>query len=301
VSSPVHHASDLDPALRYAPPSVRHRNQAEPAPTRVSTPVERPQRSQRLGNDRPFSGDRAFLELQRQLALDPDSDPEPPLKLADDPTAWRIVRPIFGAAGIAAIAAWAIVSLPGAGLLGNEPVRAHPSIKPISTNVGRQDRLRTAMATEADQPDTKPGGGKAVAQESGNRALLYVAAGAAAAAEPTPRVRVQEPPPAAPMDAGLITRRLDRDEVAALVKRGEDFMMSGEIASARLVLRRAAEAGDVRAALALAGTFDAIPLAKLGLERAADAAMARLWYERAKQFGSAEASQRLQQLANTVP
>jgi TPR repeat protein len=128
-----------------------------------------------------------------------------------------------------------------------------------------------------------------------------VAAGAAAAAEPTPRVRVQEPPPAAPMDAGLITRRLDRDEVAALVKRGEDFMMSGEIASARLVLRRAAEAGDVRAALALAGTFDAIPLAKLGLERAADAAMARLWYERAKQFGSAEASQRLQQLANTVP
>jgi hypothetical protein len=68
-------------------------------------------------------------------------------------------------------------------------------------------------------------------------------------------------PDAAPSGAqtvapGLITRQLDRDEIAALLKRGENFIRSGDLASARLVLQRAAEAGDMHAALTLAATFD---------------------------------------------
>lgn len=301
MSSPIRHAKDLDAALRYAPPRVR--NQAEPVPTQASAPpLEWPPWRRRLGNSRTFSGDRAVLEVQRQLALDPDSVPEPPPEFADDPTVWRIVLPMFGAAGIAAVIAWAIVSVPGARLPGHETVHARLPATPISTNVGTQDRLRTAVATGPERPDTKLGGGEEVVQKSGKRALLTVPAGGdATVTERAPPVRAQEPPPAAPMEASLITRRLDRDEVASLVKRGEDFITSGEIASARLVLRRAAEAGDARAALALAGSFDTNLLTKLGMEEVADAAMARLWYERAKQFGSAEASRRLQQLANQVP
>jgi len=85
-----------------------------------------------------------------------------------------------------------------------------------------------------------------------------------------------------------------------LLKRGQEFIASGDLAAARLVLQRAAEAGDVRAALALAGTFDPNLLAKLGKQQLADAALARVWYERAKQFGSAEAPQRLEQLATQL-
>ena len=111
----------------------------------------------------------------------------------------------------------------------------------------------------------------------------------------------QQPELAQPTAPDLITRQLDGDEVTSLVKRGETFIMSGDLASARLLLQRAAEAGDVHAALALAGTFDPN---LLGNGLGADAAMARLWYVRAARLGSAEAAQRLQQLAtqvNSVP
>jgi hypothetical protein len=87
-------------------------------------------------------------------------------------------------------------------------------------------------------------------------------------------------------------------EIAALIKRGNDLISSGDLAAARLVLRRAAEAGDARAALTLAGTYDPVMLKKLPLHGLApDLAMARHWYEKAKELGSQDALQRLQVLA----
>ena len=57
----------------------------------------------------------------------------------------------------------------------------------------------------------------------------------------------------------------------------------------------------MHAALTLAGTFDPNVLKTLGFqEGAADIAMARLWYERAEKFGSAEAPRRLQLLATAI-
>ena len=65
-------------------------------------------------------------------------------------------------------------------------------------------------------------------------------------------------------------RRLDRDEVADLMRRGEAFIASGDLASARLVLQRAAEAGDPRAALTLADplrfTNDPLPSVETAVE-----------------------------------
>jgi TPR repeat protein len=105
--------------------------------------------------------------------------------------------------------------------------------------------------------------------------------------------------PAAP---ALVLRQLDANEVAAFVRRGEEFIASGDLASARLLLQRAAESGDVGAALALAGTYDPNVLEKLGLQGlVADVAMARMWYQRAREFGSAEAPGRLEQLAHATP
>jgi hypothetical protein len=56
------------------------------------------------------------------------------------------------------------------------------------------------------------------------------------------------------MKPGFVFRNLDRDEIDTLVKRGEDFIASRDLAAARLILQRAAEGGDAGAALTLAGT-----------------------------------------------
>ncbi len=93
--------------------------------------------------------------------------------------------------------------------------------------------------------------------------------------------------------------QLDPDEIATLLKRGDELIASGDLAAARLVLQRAAEAGDARAALTLAGTYDPIVLEKLAVHGfAPNIAMAREWYEKAKQFGSVDASWRLEMLAS---
>ncbi len=100
-------------------------------------------------------------------------------------------------------------------------------------------------------------------------------------------------------------RQLDRREIMDLMRRGKELIIKGDLASARLVLQRAAEAGDPQAALILAGTYDPIMLAKVGIQGfsrdivegfAPDTVLARRWYEWAKEFGSMEAVRRLEML-----
>jgi TPR repeat protein len=100
-------------------------------------------------------------------------------------------------------------------------------------------------------------------------------------------------------------RQLDRREITDLMRRGNELIIMGDLASARLVLQRAAEAGDPQAALILAGTYDPIMLAKVGIQGfardivegfAPDTALARRWYEWAKELGSMEAARRLEML-----
>jgi hypothetical protein len=90
----------------------------------------------------------------------------------------------------------------------------------------------------------------------------------------------------------------NRDEIAALVARGQKYFAAGDIAAARLVLRPAALAGDPTAALALGATFDPTVLKELGaIGVAGELAWAREWYRRAAELGSPDAPQRLEQLA----
>jgi TPR repeat protein len=89
--------------------------------------------------------------------------------------------------------------------------------------------------------------------------------------------------------------------MALLLKRGEDLIAQGDIAAARLMLTRAAEAGEARAALTLGATYDPEMLRRLGVRGvAADAALARAWYEKAAEYGSGEATRRLEQVAQSV-
>jgi TPR repeat protein len=110
-----------------------------------------------------------------------------------------------------------------------------------------------------------------------------------------PRVAVV----AEPMIPGDAIHHLDPNEIASSLKRGDALIASGDLAAARLVLRRAADAGDARAAMTLAETYDPAILEKLGVHGVVpDLAMARGWYEKAKQFGATEATQRLELLAS---
>ena len=65
-----------------------------------------------------------------------------------------------------------------------------------------------------------------------------------------PSARPQRHPEAAP------ARRIDADELAALLKRAKGLLEIGDITSARLLLERAADAQEAEAALMLAGTYD---------------------------------------------
>ena len=117
-------------------------------------------------------------------------------------------------------------------------------------------------------------------------------------AEPAPALPQGQPPEeAAP--AGKPLRALDPGSIKLLLQQGEQFVASGDLASARLVYRRAAEAGDAAAALALGATYDPVVLAKIGVRgMGADVEKARAWYEKAKEFGSPDAPRRLEMLAN---
>jgi len=110
-------------------------------------------------------------------------------------------------------------------------------------------------------------------------------------------------PQAAPVAESMIPadpiRHLDPNEIASALRRGTALIASGDLAAARLVLRRAAEAGDARSAMTLAETYDPAILEKLGVHGVVpDLAKARSWYEKAKQFGATEATQRLELLAS---
>jgi TPR repeat protein len=120
--------------------------------------------------------------------------------------------------------------------------------------------------------------------------------GAAAPVAAAPPAAAPVPEPTIPRDA---IHRLDPNEIASSLKRADELIASGDLAAARLVLRRAANAGDARAAMTLAGTYDPAILEKLGVHGfVPDVAMARAWYEKAKKFGSAEAPRRLELLAS---
>jgi TPR repeat protein len=95
------------------------------------------------------------------------------------------------------------------------------------------------------------------------------------------------------------TRRLATSEIALMVKNGTEYMANGNIGAARMMLQPAAEAGDPVAAFALAETFDPLVLRKLNTKGgiSANVGLAQTWYQRAKDLGSAVASERLERLA----
>ena len=282
MSTPFRHAKHIDPALMYAPPRVRGRGlvPTEPFGPEVknsdhgSAPLE-------------SRADRAIVRARRRLALDPECVPEPPQSQPDGRFYRRIAVPVVGILGLAAVIAWVVVvSIPSVrSLLKTDVVRAGLQGTSVSTDLAEQNAAK-------------------VARESGN--LLE----RSSRSDPS-EVTAVAPTTSVPVAPGhvlssapnrtspeFVTRQLDRDELASMCQRADDFIKSGDLSSARLLLERGAEAGDARATLTLAGTFDPNVLKTLGFqEGVADIAMARFWYDRAQKLDAAEAPRRIQELA----
>jgi hypothetical protein len=281
MSSPIHHADDLDEALHYAPPWAREQGLREPL--RPAAQLVRSPQSRwpiDIGN-RAFSGDLAMAKLQRQLALDPDAVPEPPVD--DIQSLWPMALRLCAVAGVAAAVAWLVISLPGTRLLRHDVVHADIQVPPPVADTQQQDPLRTPAAA-----------GLLLQHGLTEANAAQPPAEVTPAAVPPP---VSAPPSSDASVAQTVSLPLDADEIAMLLKRGKDAFSTGDLAAARLLLRRAAEAGSAEAALALGATFDPLVIRRLGAIGAApDPAQARQWYQKAVALGSPTASQPLAQL-----
>jgi hypothetical protein len=257
----------------------------------------------------PFAGDVAFPELRAWPSLDPVAVPGPPSQGSRGPVlpfvAW--VSAAVGAAALVAVIA---------GVAAPEWLRDMEDgtkafwarMLGTSTSLNGPGLAERETARVANQPVSMP---KPVAAET-RTAAPPVAAPAVAApaviAAPVvaapmvaalpPQAAALTPPPASAAMAPPV-RSLAREEIAALYARGEQMITRGEIAGARLVFTRAAEAGDARSALALGATYDPDVLRKLGvLGVVGDAAHAREWYAKASGLGSREAEQRIELMAH---
>jgi TPR repeat protein len=185
---------------------------------------------------------------------------------------------------------------------------------PGTTGATEQADASPAFGTHFSTPATKPQDPPIVAQEASDPPQQVALADPATpvvaprpsvavappAPVPLPPAAAAPPAPAAEPAASAPAPELSPDELAALLKRGQQLAASGDIAAARLMLRPAAEARNAQAALALGATYDPVVLHSLGIFGVTpDAAMARGWYEKAKEYGSAEAPRRLEMLAKS--
>ncbi len=152
---------------------------------------------------------------------------------------------------------------------------ATPAATPVATPENQQ-RRETVMT-----PIAPP----AATQDAQNRNIWH---GPAGRAEGETRTN------------GVAARTLAPEEIELLRKMGKDFIAAGDLAGARSVLERAADAGDASAALALAATYDSEALARFKVKgMVPDNAKAAFWYERARDLGSQEAPARLKALARS--
>jgi hypothetical protein len=117
----------------------------------------------------------------------------------------------------------------------------------------------------------------------------------AKAARPEPQASAPPPPPPeVPKPSPA-----DRETALELHGRGLEQLERGNVYAARKFFERAAAMGLARSALAAAGTYDPGELDKLkvvGLQP--DIEAARKWYEKARELGANEASERLRRLGS---
>jgi hypothetical protein len=236
---------------------------------------------------RTFNGDRAMLALQRQLAFGADLVPDPPLEarsILSAPT----IKP-SAAIALAALTAAVLVWLPnarnGTKRSVHSPILIAEKVKPTemqSATMALPPFIQVTEKALRGMPNSKPEAtlvaDNPLSSSPSNSRTSIVTSDSAPAAMSSPV-------------------KLNNDQIAMLVNRGEDFFKDGDVVSARLLFRRAAIAGNAEAALVLGKTFDPVIANRMGIIGIEpDITRAREWYERAAELGSPAASQELARL-----
>ena len=256
----------------------------------------------RLAETRPGAEKRTLDEAATRVlaALKPELIP-PSLRGEMQLPGLGLAAGLIGAIGVAAAVALVVanaVHVPTITTAVSSEQKAGRSPSDSDAVLGRLLRIEPAQASlqPAEAPSAPTGPVLAATQTNA------VAVATPSAPPPPASPRVEPALPEAKTPAAVAEPRpavsLTRDEIAAMLKRGQDLIAAGDIASGRLMLTHLAEAGDAEASFILAGTFDAAVLAKLrvvGVQP--DPAKARTWYAKAAEQGSLEAKQRLQQSA----
>jgi len=149
-----------------------------------------------------------------------------------------------------------------------------------------------APAAQPEMPQVEVPGVEAPGAETprGETAKAEVVTGPPATAV------AEDEAPSPPVPAARAAKSQD---VRLLLDQGKQFFDVGDLIAARILLLRAANAGDAAAAVAMGATYDPVVLADRGVRGvAADLDKARSWYERAREMGSPEGPRRLEMLAN---
>lgn len=257
--------------------------------------------------------------FQRSKAQDLDSlqhDPVPLFLAAQDPRyeatpeytfgrsaknskrASRIVTGLFAlsaAAGILALlsvdSTRAVIVNAKASLANVAPIPLGGAAPEATPQAPRFAAVQPASTEPASAPDAA-GPPVTLASASPSRDEI------AAAYQTAIKSRIVAVEPAA-RETSPSARRIDPDELAALLKRANGLLAIGDITAARLLLERAADAEAAEAALMLATTYDPLVVGTHDMRSITpDPASARLWYQKAAQLGSSDARRRLSQLQN---
>jgi TPR repeat protein len=172
--------------------------------------------------------------------------------------------------------------------------------RPVSEIIDNAKRLSTtALATDyesAQQPGIAPGTKTLPQSWLLGITTLLILCGAATGIAYLPRSAVEAPAipvvAAAPIPRVTITpaAAAPSDETEALIDRGSMLFGGGNLSGARALYKRAAEAGNARAAMYLASTYDPsfLKQARFGRTVRGDVEAAAYWYNRARDLRSGE-------------
>jgi len=277
-------------------------------------------------------GRRQGADMRPPLSLEPERLPPPPLRGGRDNMRWPL-RILIASSVVAPVAYYFLAGgwstsdpTPGPQMASSERPNAPgmtvqqlwPTRAQDDDQQGNQivpNRVRTSpqpqRAAPAEATRLEPTQQAARPPARDTVAMLQPAPSAAPTPGPAPAPSAVPAPSTAPAavappapaavpapPAPKAARTLSADEIALLVRQGEQFIAAGDLVTARTVFQRAAEAGDASAAVALGATYDPIVLAKLGVVGiSADIEKARAWYQKAESLGSPEARRRLEVLA----
>ena len=242
-----------------------------------------------------FEGDVAAVELRSRLA--PERIPEPAVQFSTAPTFSGVLPLMSGVAMAVAVAGVAGY------LWGFKLSTKMPELTPASGQANVLPALSTPVASlktsnrDFDPPAaarTASIGLAPVDTRGAANPVTSVDAAQRPALLPTPPQTVSPSvAPRPPVEAE------DASVIAAKMKIGVELMTYGEVTAARTMFQRVAEAGEAAGAFALAETYDPLVLGGLRLRERImpDAALARTWYERARDLGSPEARDRISRLA----